>query len=216
MVCLLISVCKLLLLSREPLSLVDRVVELGVGVRHLPAVHIELEALDVVGIFRLSLCERRYLDGMIHQERGLHQVFLHVCVEYLIEDVALAVELLVLYLETVCDFACVLQCGNFLPVDACIFLYGIHHGDAFKGSGEIHLRTPVDYSRRSQDLLCDIAQHALCQIHHSVVIGVCLVQLHHGELGIVPCVYPLVAEHSSDLKHPVKAAHYESLEVQLK
>ena len=46
------------LLRLEALALVDRVVQLGIGVRHLPAVHEQLETLNIVGILGLFLCQR--------------------------------------------------------------------------------------------------------------------------------------------------------------
>lgn len=80
----LIALREELFLSFEALSLVDGVVKLGVRVRHLPAVHEELEALDVVRVIGLFLCERRYLNRVIHDKCGLNEVFLN---EFLEEEI---------------------------------------------------------------------------------------------------------------------------------
>ena len=48
------------------------------------------------------------------------------------------------------------------------------------------------------------------------VVGVGLVELEHGELGIVPGGQALVAEVAVDLEHPLEAAHHQALQVQLR
>ena len=57
--------------------------------------------------------------------------------------------------------------------------------------------------------------HILGNVHHAVVIGVCLVQLDGGELRVVLGVHALVAENTADLIYLLKAAHDQALEVQL-
>ena len=57
--------------------------------------------------------------------------------------------------------------------------------------------------------------HPLGQVHHVVVVGEGLVRLEHRELGVVPGVDALVAEHPPDLEHPLQAADDQPLEVQL-
>ena len=57
--------------------------------------------------------------------------------------------------------------------------------------------------------------HALGQLHHVAVVGVGLVELEHGELGIVGPIHALVAEVVADLVHPLQPAHQQPLEVQL-
>ena len=52
-------------------------------------------------------------------------------------------------------------------------------------------------------------------VHHVVVVGVCLVELEHGEFGKVQPVDPLVAEIVTDLIHTIQPADDAPLEVQL-
>ena len=49
----------------------------------------------------------------------------------------------------------------------------------------------------------------------SRVVGVGLVELEHGELGVVAGRQPLVAEHPGDLEDLLEAADHQPLEVQL-
>ena len=61
----------------------------------------------------------------------------------------------------------------------------------------------------------DLAEQALGEVHHVLVVGQGLVELEHGELGVVLGGHPLVAEVAVDLEHPLEAAHHQALEVQL-
>ena len=71
MVGLLVALGQKLLLGLETLPLVDGVVDLGVGVGHLPAVHEELKALHVVGLAGLFLGQRRNLHRVVQHKGGL-------------------------------------------------------------------------------------------------------------------------------------------------
>jgi hypothetical protein len=62
----------------------------------------------------------------------------------------------------------------------------------------------------------DAAQHGLGRVHQVFVRGVRLVELEHGELGVVAGAHPLVPEAAPDLVDPVQAPHQEPLQVQLR
>ena len=64
--------------------------------------------------------------------------------------------------------------------------------------------------------LRDVADHVLGQVHDLVVRGVGLVQLEHGELGVVPGADAFVAEVAVDLVDALEAADDQALEVQLR
>ena len=60
------------------------------------------------------------------------------------------------------------------------------------------------------------AGHQLLEEHHGVgVVGVGLVELEHGELGIVAGRDALVAEDAADLEHLLEAADHQPLQVEL-
>ncbi len=58
MVGLFITRCSELILRLETFSLIDRVVQLGIRVAHLPAVDVELKTLDKIRTVRLALGQR--------------------------------------------------------------------------------------------------------------------------------------------------------------
>ena len=69
--------------------------------------------------------------------------------------------------------------------------------------------------RRPRHLLRHVTQQLLDHARDVAVVGVRLVRLQQQELGVVAGGYALVAEHASDLEHPVEAADQQPFEVQL-
>ena len=57
--------------------------------------------------------------------------------------------------------------------------------------------------------------HVLGQIHHAVIVGICLINLNGGELRIVSGVHAFVAEDTTDLIDTLHAADNQSLQMQL-
>ena len=60
-----------------------------------------------------------------------------------------------------------------------------------------------------------LGHQLLGELHEVDVVGVGLVQLEHGELGVVAGGDALVAEHPPDLEHLLEPAHHQPLEVEL-
>jgi len=121
------------------------------------------------------------------------------------------VTLLVLDVMLICKL---LRLGGILhlvKIDACILLHRIHHGNALKRLGEIHGMLPVGQHLGTGHFLCHIAVKVLSQIHHAVVIGICLIQLHECELRIVSGVQTLITEYAANLIDTLHAADNQSL-----
>ena len=198
-------------LCLEAFALVDGVVEFGVGVAHLPAVHEQLKALDIVGLVGLALGEGRYLHGVVHDEGGLDQLVLAELLEEQVEYIALLVAGLVLDIMLIGYLLRRLGVRYLIKVDAGIFLHGLDHGEALKGLAEVKELVPVGDGSRAADSLREIAEHVLGQVHHAVVVGVCLVQLHERELGVMAGVKPLVAKYPANLVDLLKPADDKAL-----
>ena len=60
-----------------------------------------------------------------------------------------------------------------------------------------------------------MADKALNKIHHSVIIGVCLIELHKSKLGVVTSVKSLVSEYSAYLINTFHAAYDKTFEIKL-
>ena len=60
------------------------------------------------------------------------------------------------------------------------------------------------------------ADQRLGEVHQVAVFAIGLVELHHGELGVVPRRQPLVAEVAVDLEHLLEAADHQPLQIQLR
>ena len=61
------------------------------------------------------------------------------------------------------------------------------------------------------NLVCGIADKRLGNIHHSVIIGECLIKFNTGELGIVTNIHTLVAEVSADFIDTLHTADDKTL-----
>lgn len=61
-----------------------------------------------------------------------------------------------------------------------------------------------------------MTEEFLREIHQVFKGGIGLIELHHGELGVVAHRNPLVAEVAVDLEDPLEAADHEPLQVQLR
>src|SRR5690606_33559135 len=68
----------------------------------------------------------------------------------------------------------------------------------------------------TENLQAQLAQHVLGEVHQVVVVRVGLVELQHGEFGVVAGGQPFVPEIAVDLVHPLEATHHQTLEIQLR
>ena len=60
------------------------------------------------------------------------------------------------------------------------------------------------------------AQHGLGEIHDLLIARICLIQLEHGELGVVPGRHAFVAEIPVDLVDAFETADDQSLQIKLR
>jgi len=153
---------------------------------------------------------------MIHDECRLDQLLLTELLEEQVHDVALLVALLVLYVMLVSDLLRLSVISNLIKINTCIFLDSVNHSQTLKWLAKVDLDSVVGDLGASTYLLCEVTEHGLCELHHTIVICVCLVQLHQSELRVVTCVNTLVTEYSSDLVYSLKTADDKSLQVELK
>ena len=211
---LFVSGRRIGVLQSETLPLIDGIVELGIGVCHLPAIHKELETLHILGIVRFFLGQRGYLDGMIHDEGRLNQMLFHVFLKEQVQDISLLMSFLKFDLVFFRQFSGLFQCLHLIPVHTGVFLHGVYHGNPFKGFAQIHLDTVVYDFCRTQHFLSHMTIEILRQIHHAVVICVGLVKFHQGKLRIMSGIKTFVAEHTADLVNPFHTAHDQSLQIQ--
>ena len=212
---LVTGICKSILCF-ETLSLIDRVVQLGICVTHFPCIDKELETLYLSRVRRFLLCQRRNLDRVIHDECRLNQLFLTVFLEEEVYDIALLVTLLIFNMMLISKLLGCCIVFNLIKINSCIFLDSIVHGKTLERLAKIDLDTIVGDLAGSADLLCKITEHGLCQFHHSFIICICLIKLHQSELRIVTGINTLITEYTADLINSLKSAYDQSLQIKLK
>ena len=152
---------------------------------------------------------------MVHDKGRLDEVLLGELLEEEGEDVPLLVALLKLDVVLLRCGAGLLEGLNPVEIDAGVLLDRVDHRDPLERLAEIHLDPVVGDGGGAEHLLRDVAVEVLGQVHHPVVVGVGLVELHQGEFRVVAGVEALVAENAADLVDLFQAADNEALEVEL-
>ena len=196
--------------------LVNRIVEFRKCVGVLPSEDEQLKTLGHRRVGGFSLGERRNFDRIVSDKGRLNQLVLHIFVKEKVEDVPL--EMAVLKFNMVLLGYCtrLFERLDLAEIHAGILFDCIGHGDACKRLAEVDLVFAVLHRRGAEHILRNRFDHPLGDVHHSLVVGVRLIQFEQGELGVVFGVGALVAEHPSDLVHPVKSTDNQAFEVQLK
>ena len=203
-------------LGLERGELLGRVVLLAVGVAQLEPGDDQLEALDVGRVVAVHPGQRRHLARVVDAEHRADDVVLHLLVVDLLHEPARAPAALVGDVQAVEDGPGLRD--RHVRVHRRAGLLGDHVGEpgARPGRREVDgLPGVVHRGRVAERGLRRRGHEALGQVHHVVVVGEGLVGLQHRELGVVPGVDALVAEHPPDLEHPLQPADDEPLEVQL-
>ena len=99
---------------------------------------------------------------MIHDEGRLQKVLLYIFLEEQVQDIAFLMSLFKNDVVLFCQLSCLLQSLYLVPVNVCLFLHSVHHGQALKGLAQIHLDAFVYDLCGSKNLLCHIAVQILC------------------------------------------------------
>ena len=196
----------------EALILIDRVVQLRVGVGKFLTVDHQLETFGELRIVAVSLCQRRHLDGIVGDECRLDIVAFAFLAEYLVDELAFAQRVVNLYVELAADVAELLlvHAGY---VDAGVFPDGVDHCHAAERRLEGYDVVADFHFGRAVDVEAYLLEHALGEVHHPVVVFVGHVYLHACELGVVGAVHSLVAEILGEFIDSVKSAHNETFQI---
>ena len=198
MLCFFIACCGICILCRKTLALIDRVVQLGVCIRHLPAVDEKLEALYLARIVRTFLGQRRDLDRVVHDKGRLDQLIFAVLLEEEADDVAAFMMCFKLDMFFFCKrFYFVLRC-DLIEVDAGFFLDGVNHGQTAEGLTKVDFLAVINDFCTAADCLSQVTVHIFCQIHHAVIVCVGLIEFHQSKLRIVTGVHAFITEYAAD------------------
>ena len=150
---------------------------------------------------------------MIHNKGRLNHVMLTELFKEQVQNIAFLMTLFEFYMFLFCNRSCFFQSVNLIPVNTCIFLYRIYHGNTLERFSKIHLDTIVHNFCSSKNFLCYIAIHILCQIHHTMIIRICLIQLHQSEFRIMSGIQTFITEYTTNLIHTLQTAYDQSLQV---
>ena len=96
------------------------------------------------------------------------------------------------------------------------FKDGLTEFDARPIPAQVDLAPLVREFGSPQHLLTGEEQHFFGEFHDALVIGICHIELKHGEFGIVFAVHSFVAEIAANLVHSLEPPYQQALKIQLK
>ena len=99
-------------------------------------------------------------------------------------------------------------------VHAGILLDSFCHCQTFPRFAQTNVCTLIGNDVLAADLLCQCAVHIFDQIHHAVIIGVCLIHFDRGKFRIVRGIHALVPEDASHFIHTVETADDQLFQIQ--
>ena len=141
-------------------------------------------------------------------------MFLYILFKEQVQDISLFMSFFKFDIMLFCDYSRLLKILYFIPVNACIFLNRINHCNTLKRLPEIHLDSLIYDMSCSKNFLCNKTVQVLCQIHHAMVICICLVKLHQSKLRIMSCIKAFITEYTTNLVYLLKTSNDQSLQVQ--
>ncbi len=102
-----------------------------------------------------------------------------------VEDIAPLVTLLIRNVVLVRKCFRLFGSVNLLKINTTMLLNRVRHGKAYKRLAKIDLHIVVHNLCGTQYLLCNSTNQLLGDLHHAVVISICLVQLKQCKFGVV-------------------------------
>ena len=148
---------------------------------------------------------------MVHHKGRLHQMFLHKLLKEQVQNIALGMTVLIVDFLLICQLLSSFRVSYLVKINACILLYRLDHGHPFKRLPKINHILTIRHRCCSAYFLCHVAEHVFRQIHHPVIVSVCLIQLHQGKFRVMPGVKAFVAEYAPNLINTLKTAHDQPL-----
>ena len=200
------------LLAFEPPLLVGRVIQLRIAIHHFRSTDYQLQPPDRLALGVALFCQRRYVDGMVRNERRIHQMRTADLLEYLVSYLA---------------FGCMRR--NLDAEAPRRHAEGIGRFDlvvhdervAFKNIRELNAREffperygfavkrdfPVFYADALQDM-----QEALFHArHHLLLVPVGSIPFDGREFGIMGDIDALIPETLAEFIDLFKSAHQKLL-----
>ena len=112
---------------------------------------------------------------MIHDKGWLDQMLLYIFLEEEVENVTFFMTILIFNMMLICQFLSSGCICNFVEVNICVLLNRVYHCDTLKRFGQIHCMLAVSKHLRTGYFLCNVTIQVLCQVHHAVIVCICLI-----------------------------------------
>ncbi|KPW50728.1 Uncharacterized protein ALO88_05605 [Pseudomonas syringae pv. antirrhini] len=204
-------------LGLEAFGLIFSVIELGVGVGNLAAADEQLETVSDVRVVIVATGQRRHFERVLGDEVGLFQLVLDQFFENHHLQFAQSFEAEHFRTRLLGDGARlvhILQIGS--GQLRVVLEDRIEHRQAHERFAEVKHLVAVRHVGAAQHQLRQLAEQFFGEVHVVFVVSVGLVELEHGELGVMPGRNTFVTEVAVDLEDFLETADHQPLEVQLR
>ena len=148
---------------------------------------------------------------MIHDKGRLNQFLFAVLFKEEVLDVPDTMVFFVSDFLFFCEGSRFFQGLNLVKINARIFLNGIGHGQSSKGAFQVNRSSLIADVKSSTYLFRKVTEHGLGKLHHTVIVGICLIELHQSEFRVMTGVDSLITEHSSNLINTLHTANNQTL-----
>src|SRR3990172_1163763 len=199
----------------EPLPLVYRVVNLGKGVRDFPARDQKLETVGYRGVKRVFPRKRRDVGRIMGDKGRIEELRLRHLLEYLGDNLAVAQVRRGFGIKFFQDRKSLVPVVEDLFIDVTVFDNGLFNAYPRPRRSQVYGIALVRDFHCAVDFQGYGANHLFRKIHQVFERGVGLIELKHGELGVMPCGDAFVAEVPVYLEDPLESAHDEPFKIQL-
>ena len=109
-----------------------------------------------------------------------------------------------------CSFVAV----PFVVIDTSILLDCFNHRQPFPRFAQCDFNALIQNMVTAANGLCQCPVHIFDQIHHTLIIGICLIHFNGCKFRIVGWIHALVPEDSADFINPFKSANNQLFQVQ--
>ncbi|MNI55258.1 hypothetical protein D3C73_1101960 [compost metagenome] len=117
----------------------------------------------------------------------------------------------VFFCQTLCFFICHMH----TKVNASHFFNSINHSDTAPAWRQIDFLSLVVDLLAAKNLLSDMGNHILSQLHNVLVVRIRFVQLNHGELRVMACGDTFITVNTANLIDFLQTADNQALQMKL-
>ncbi len=198
----------------ETFALVIRIVQLGKSIRQFTTNDKKLETIDNIRVLIVLARQGRHFCRILGNKRRLPEFRLGHRIENFHQQLPVTGPLIKFQTELIGIRQQLIRSVNISLADIAIFKDSITHCQALPGPAQINIALAILELQTADNLLCHMTNQIFGKIHQVFVSCIRLIELHHGEFGVMLNRDPFVSEVTVDLENSLKAANDQAFKVE--